>query len=261
MRLLERLSELVGFCSSYTGTFGEQVFVKSQARQALLSAMGYQLDDNSLRESISQLENAKWISLLPSSHIVKLEEAHHFIIISIPNNDISLIKDGSVNWKIITEIDETLQGSFSLEELCFIDKREINEVSYFRYQLPLPILDAGYHKLVITFNQITESCPLIYTPSKCYNPKQASAKKMWGFTAQLYALKSKNNWGIGDFGDLHRFIEVAAEQGAATIGINPLHPLYQNNPAHRSPYSPSSRTFLNPIYINMTAAISLFSGC
>lgn len=261
MRLLERLSELVGFCSSYTGTFGEQVFVKDQAREALLSAMGYQLDDNSLRESISQLENAKWISLLPSSHIVKLEEAHHFINISIPNNDISLVKDGSVHWKIITEIEETLQGNFSLEELCFIDKREINEVSYVRYQLPLPILDEGYHQLTITYNQITESCPLIYTPIKCYNPKQASAKKMWGFTAQLYALKSKNNWGIGDFGDLHRFIEVAAEQGAATIGINPLHPLYQNNPAHRSPYSPSSRTFLNPIYINMTAAISLFSGC
>lgn len=262
MRLLERLSELVGFCSSYTGTFGEQVFVKDQAREALLSAMGYELDDNSLLNSISALENANWLSLLPSSHIVKLEQAQHIINISIPHsNNVELVNSDSVHWKIITEFDESMQGSFSIEELCCIDKRNINDINYTRYQLPLPILDAGYHKLSVTFNQISATCPLIYTPSACYSPKQASDKKIWGFTAQLYSLKSRNNWGIGDFGDLHHLVESSSEQGAATIGINPLHPLYQNNPSHRSPYSPSSRTFLNPLYIDMTAAISQFSDC
>lgn len=261
MRLLERLSELVGFCSSYTGTFGEQVFVKDQAREALLSAMGYKLDDNSLVESISALENAKWVSLLPSSHIVKLEETHHFIDISIPVNDALVVQECFVQWQIITEYSESIEGCNSLEELSFIDKRAINEINYARYQLPLPKLDAGYHKLLITFNQLSESCPVIYTPSTCYSPQQASAKKIWGFTAQLYSLKSENNWGIGDFGDLRNLIDMSAEQEAATIGINPLHPLYQNNPSHRSPYSPSSRTFLNPLYIDMTAALSLFSDC
>ena len=72
------------------------------------------------------------------------------------------------------------------------------------------------------------------------------------YTAQLYSLRSSSNWGMGDFTDLFTLVETSAEQQASTVGLNPLHPLYQKNPAHRSPYSPSSRCFLNPLYIDVT---------
>ena len=74
------------------------------------------------------------------------------------------------------------------------------------------------------------------------------------YAAQLYSLTSENNWGIGDFSDLTNLVKNTASQGVSAIGLNPLHPLYQNNPAHCSPYSPMSRCFLNTMYIDVTAA-------
>jgi 4-alpha-glucanotransferase len=65
---------------------------------------------------------------------------------------------------------------------------------------------------------------------------------------------------MGDFGDLKSLVKKSAEQGASAIGLNPLHPLYQNNPAHRSPYSPTSRCFLNSLYIDVTQ-IPNFETC
>jgi 4-alpha-glucanotransferase len=255
MSLVERLAELVGFYSSYTGTFGEKVFAKDQAREALLSSMGYQLDEKSLTESINHLENYQWQNMLPSTHIVMLEEEHHFIKISIPENT-----DKNLHWKVITELSEEISGCITINELTFVDCLELKNYRYCQYSFPLPQLKAGYHELSITYNNKTETCPLIYAPKACYSPKDAGAEKVWGFTAQLYSLKSNHNWGIGDFSDLRYLIKKSANQGAATIGINPLHPLYQNNPAHRSPYSPSSRCFLNPLYISITD-IPQFSQC
>jgi 4-alpha-glucanotransferase len=69
---------------------------------------------------------------------------------------------------------------------------------------------------------------------------------------QLYGLRSQGNWGIGDFGDLLEVVRRAARAGAAGIGLNPLHVLIDDHPADCSPYSPSSRLFLNPLYIDVS---------
>jgi 4-alpha-glucanotransferase len=122
------------------------------------------------------------------------------------------------------------------------------------------LLSQGYHKLKLNYGQQTASCHLIFAPKTCYSPQEASPEKMWGYAAQLYSLKSESNWGMGDFGDLKTLVKKSAEQGAAAIGLNPLHPLYQNNPAHRSPYSPTSRCFLNSLYIDVTQ-VPNFSSC
>jgi 4-alpha-glucanotransferase len=73
--------------------------------------------------------------------------------------------------------------------------------------------------------------------------------RVWGLAIQLYSLRSSRNWGIGDFEDLARFAEIAAASGADFIGVSPLHALFPADPARISPYSPSSRIFLNPLYI------------
>ena len=74
-------------------------------------------------------------------------------------------------------------------------------------------------------------------------------QRAWGLTVQAYALRSARNWGIGDFEDIARLAEFAAGLGADFIGVNPLHALFLADPTRISPYSPSSRDFLNPLLI------------
>ena len=120
--------------------------------------------------------------------------------------------------------------------------------------LGLPRIEDGYHQLSLTYGEQTDTCHLIFAPQKCFSPNEAADFKMWGFAAQLYSLQNENNWGMGDYSDLTKLVTGAASKGASAIGLNPLHPLYQNNPAHRSPYSPTSRCFLNTQYIDVSAA-------
>ncbi len=72
---------------------------------------------------------------------------------------------------------------------------------------------------------------------------------VWGVTCGLYSLHSKESWGIGDFEDLACLAENLARQGADFIGLNPVHALFPAAPELYSPYSPSSREFLNIMHI------------
>jgi 4-alpha-glucanotransferase len=83
----------------------------------------------------------------------------------------------------------------------------------------------------------------------CFVPDWLEHDRAWGITCQLYGLRSARNWGIGDFEDLARLAELAGPIGSDFIGINPVHALFYAEPRRYSPYSPSSRRFLNPLYI------------
>lgn len=121
-------------------------------------------------------------------------------------------------------------------------------------QLPL-----GYHhfKLTITDGVVKhESIDqlLILTPLKCYVPApMQQGKKLWGASVQLYTLRSRNNWGVGDFNDLKQVLKIVHDRGGEFVGLNPLHAGYPANPDPDmvSPYSPSSRRWLNIIYISV----------
>lgn len=94
----------------------------------------------------------------------------------------------------------------------------------------------------------TATMPLRHV--RCFEPEW---QRGWGIAAQLYSLRSARNWGIGDFTDLRRLVELAAAAGADFVGVNPLHALYAADPARISPYSPSSREFLNVLYLDPLA--------
>ena len=283
MNLIEQLAEIVGFHASYTGSFGDKVFSKEEAKRALLKAMGFELDDESLTKSINSLNQSQWTTILPATHIAKLEEQQHAIKVSLPK-----VEGLILNWNITLEIDneindavnssvsndstgktEVISGTVTANNMQFVAETKIGETQYCQYLLNLPTLEQGYHQLNVSYvnpdvanvdlkNQA--SCSLIFAPKTCFTAQEASANKAWGFTAQLYSLRSNNNWGIGDFTDLFNLIETSADQQVGTIGLNPLHPLYLQNPTHRSPYSPSSRCFLNPLYIDVTK-IGNFESC
>ncbi|MBX9824089.1 MAG: 4-alpha-glucanotransferase [Xanthobacteraceae bacterium] len=82
---------------------------------------------------------------------------------------------------------------------------------------------------------------------------QCGDRRMWGLSVPLYALRSAQNWGHGDFGDLARLIETVSALGCGAVGLNPLHALFPDRPEDASPYSPNSRLFLNPLYIDLDA--------
>ncbi|KIT17597.1 4-alpha-glucanotransferase [Jannaschia aquimarina] len=83
----------------------------------------------------------------------------------------------------------------------------------------------------------------------CFLPPSLSNHPGWGVFCQLYEIRSARSWGIGDFADLADLATICGEAGADFIGINPVHALFTSRPDHCSPFSPSNRQFLNPLYI------------
>ncbi|MBV8119928.1 MAG: 4-alpha-glucanotransferase [Alphaproteobacteria bacterium] len=122
--------------------------------------------------------------------------------------------------------------------------------------LPLPAkLPIGYHRLAVEGRGAAAELDLIVAPASCYLPPQlAEGGSAWGLTCQLYGLRSGHDWGIGDFTDLAQIATAAGVCGAAVLGINPLHALFAAEPLHYSPYAPSSRLWLDFLYVDATAA-------
>jgi len=260
MNLIEKLAELVGFHATYTNSFGEQVYAKDEARHSLLNAMGYDLSsDEKISTSITELEQKAWRDMLPPAHIAKLEAAQQQVTISLANSGLAL-PNKELSWEITLESGEKVADSCALAALRLLESATFGATTFNKYALPLPTLAQGYHQLSLHYGEHSATCPLIYAPQTCYSPQEASSAKLWGYAAQLYSLTSADNLGMGDFGDLAKLVEKSAKQHASAIGLNPLHPLYQNNPAHRSPYSPTSRCFLNTLYIDLKQ-VPNFTSC
>ncbi|MBB3595953.1 4-alpha-glucanotransferase [Rhizobium sp. BK529] len=85
--------------------------------------------------------------------------------------------------------------------------------------------------------------------SRCHAPADLVKQPAWGLSLQLYELPSSRNWGIGDFKDLWTVCAIAGRLGADFVGLNPLHAGFLYDAGRCSPYEPSNRRFLNPLYI------------
>jgi (1->4)-alpha-D-glucan 1-alpha-D-glucosylmutase len=123
-----------------------------------------------------------------------------------------------------------------------------------------PDLPLGYHRLEYLEDRAPARRRLIVCPARAFLPPGlAAGARWWGGALQLYGLRSANNWGIGDFGDLRRCAALWGAAGAAFLGTNPLHALSPAEPWRASPYSPASRCFHNPLYLEIEA-IEEFRG-
>ena len=127
-------------------------------------------------------------------------------------------------------------------------------------RLPLPAgLDLGYYDLTLKVRsggrEESGRTRLIAAPPQAYAPAWLEeGRRVWGFNLPLYALRSRANWGVGDFADLTTVIRWAGPLGAAFVGVNPLHAAGGRATADPSPYSPTSRIFLNVLYLSLEAA-------
>src|SRR5215207_3175299 len=95
----------------------------------------------------------------------------------------------------------------------------------------------------------TGATTLVVAPGRCHLPAELEGGgRAWGWAAQLYAVRSRASWGIGDLGDLAGLLAATAPLGAGFALLNPLHAALPTEP---SPYNPSSRVFRNPLYLRI----------
>ncbi|WP_179948267.1 4-alpha-glucanotransferase [Corynebacterium liangguodongii] len=110
-------------------------------------------------------------------------------------------------------------------------------------------LPTGWHELHLESDTFASSCTLIVVPRALETNQRFVEHPTYGVMAQLYSARSARSWGIGDLGDLAALAEVVAAEGADYLLINPVHAAEPEPPVEDSPYLPTSRRFVNPIYI------------
>jgi 4-alpha-glucanotransferase len=144
------------------------------------------------------------------------------------------------------------RGTFRLDSLPLVGHASAAGVTYERRSFVLPMtLGIGYHRLALRGTTLEANTILIVAPPACYLPDALERRGVWGLAVQLYALRSERNWGIGDFSDLRALCGIVARAGGAAVGLNPLHEVRFETGGVPSPYSPSSRSHANWIYLDI----------
>lgn len=232
---LNRLADAAGIEPRYWDIHGTEHVTSDETKRILLDAFG-------LRDVLVQA------SMLPPVCVLRGSD-----VCEVP---LRLAPDATtLHWWIHLEDGGLRQGDVRLNTL-----RETGVEGNLRlYQMGLPKLPFGYHTLTVSCGAVEGCCRLIVSPGAGWLPPQFSHRRLTGISTQLYSLRSPGDWGIGDFGHLTRLVETVSGAGCDAIGLNPLHALFLDTPADASPYSPTSRLFRNPFYIDVTA-VPEFAG-
>jgi 4-alpha-glucanotransferase len=246
-RLIESLARLRGIGDAYHDYRGELRYFGLETKKGLLRAMGCAVDDPAaLALELKQLEESHWRKFLPP--LAASRGARIGIDINISAREFG----SALVWRVHFEDGSRRDGATSTADCPEIWRGEVAGSWITRRHLKLPFdMPPGYHDLDVKIaGGTSERCLLIVSPPKCYEPAPILAgRRLWGIAVQLYTLRSRDNWGIGDFSDLRMLIRWAASRGAGFIGLNPLHALAPADPDRSSPYSASSRHFINVLYI------------
>ena len=97
----------------------------------------------------------------------------------------------------------------------------------------------------------TDNPPSIQEPRLPDEPCHPAPERAWGWAVQLYALRSRDSWGVGDFADLRRFARWSRKAGASVMLLNPLGAQTPTLPYQPSPYYASTRRFRNAVYLRV----------
>lgn len=233
---LEQLAGCYGISTQFENAYGTHVAVDRQTIKLLLESMGVSVNnDIEAQTALEEFRRRAQENPLPAA----------VVVVPIDGACILYLKRerllAHLEWRVVLESGGELTGKhYWADHSPFSDP----------VALPLHGLPLGYHRLFLP--QLDFETHLIVSPGRCWLPDQAEGG-IWGIAAQLYLLRSANNWGIGDFSDLRELIKLSAARGCDVIGVNPLHQMFLDDPEAASPYSPATRLYLNPLYIDVTA--------
>ena len=139
-----------------------------------------------------------------------------------------------------------------LVEPRWVDGRLVGEAAFeLPWNLPL-----GWHRMVAhvdaePLDPTSTTATVVVTPHRLTLPQGLDERRAVGVATQLYQVRSAESWGIGD-----RRPGSAGHLGelAAWCRLRAREPAHAAEPVPRmepSPYLPTSRRFLNPLYLRV----------
>ncbi|MCK5818580.1 MAG: 4-alpha-glucanotransferase [Psychromonas sp.] len=256
--ILSSFAQMKGIDPHFVDARGNPAIVSDEHVRKLIKKMGYDSQNETLLEQCIEDEKKQhWLSFLPAVAIFK-KTSDYIFDVCLPIN----LADKKLVYKVTTEEKKTVTLHLKATDFDLSSTTEISKIKYqcsrIKFESKLPL---GYHQLDLLEQgkrKPLATMSLIIAPQGCYCPQKIlDGEKIWGASIQFYCIKSELNWGIGDFSDLKVLLKYIKDNGGDFIGLNPIHALTPSQPQNPSPYSPSSRKWLNILYIDITAVDEL----
>ena len=237
-QLINELAEAMGILPDFYDIWGNRHEITSETKAGVLKAMGLPVEDeNALR---ALLENQLVPPVLEPSFVAQ-EETPFKMHVCLP----SCLGCIPIRISLENENKEIRQWTVREGPEDVIDFRGRK---YGKYAAEPGPLACGYYTLSIHApGGIRARSRLIIAPPKCFLPE--GDMKAWGICLVLQEIRSGSNWGIGDFRDLGKIIDIIASLGGDFTGILPLHQIPL--PESISPYWPLSRLYRNFIFLDL----------
>lgn len=243
---LVELARRYGIATEYEDWTGRRVPVPPTTLVAVLAALGVAAGSEQERNvALTAKLRSHWARRLPPTIVGRTGEPTRFWV-HVTHGDPAEVwlqlEDGTVRGGI-QQVDN-FTPPFDL------DGRWVGEASFV---LPGDV-PLGYHRVHLRSGGDETSTALIMTPDWLGLPERLGARRGWGLAAQLYSVRSRQSWGVGDLTDLTDLaVWSASRHGADYLLVNPLHAAAPTRPMEPSPYLPTSRRFVNPIYLRVEA--------
>jgi len=240
---LRLLADELGIIPEYVAQTGREVRVTSdETRRVVLAALGVDAStDDAALGSLAAIRDLESRRLMPAVRVVERGQASAGV------------------FSVRRPPPRSARGAWRLELEREDGGRHVTEGpgrggGSVRVALPAD-LPLGYHRLRLALSaggrEWIDEQTLIVVPPRCVVPAdRLGGDKAFGLIANLYAVRSATNWGVGDFSDLAALAAWGADAGADFVGVNPLHVLL-NRGDDVSPYGPVSRLFKNPLYVDV----------
>lgn len=246
---LIELARRYGIATDYEDWSGSRVRVSETTLKSVLASLGVAADNEQERNAaLSAKLRSHWARRLPATIVGRTGEQIRFwahVTHGDPAEVWLALEDGTVRGGV-AQVDN-FTPPFDL------DGRWIGEASFV---LPTD-LPLGYHRVHLRSGESETSTALIVTPDWLGLPEQLGNRRAWGLATQLYSVRSRQSWGVGDLTDLTDLaVWSASRHGADYLLVNPLHAAAPPGPDSRmepSPYLPTSRRFVNPLYLRVEA--------
>ncbi|HJV24646.1 MAG TPA: malto-oligosyltrehalose synthase [Aromatoleum sp.] len=248
---VDALCRFLGIDPDSEDSEGRYVEVSRECKLALLEALGHPLDparpDEDASSRLEAMRRQAASRVMPPMLVLEAAPPPLRLPVRLPAE----LAERALWWRIALEQGGERQGRVTVDALP--DAESAQDVEHAATEIALAVsLPHGYHRLSL-HETPASSIPLAQTtlaicPPSC---EPAGAERLWGPSVQVYALRSARSWGMGDFGDLRRLVDIAADAGAHFVGVNPLHALFPHTPGHANPYSPSNREWLNVLYLDI----------
>lgn len=237
------LARAFGVATEYYRQDGQHVVVARDVIADVLRALGADpSSEASIAASLEQRHMRDWRRTLPPVFITVAGQ-HRTIWVHLPDGQ-------AVTVDVVCE-DGTLRQLPQVDR--WVEPRIVDDVVIGEASFAVPAdLPLGWHTVRAHLVDRMVEAPLVVTPARLDPPALHGSESMWGFMAQLYSVRSRDSWGIGDLADLTDLATWSAHEGGADfVLVNPLHAPAPVTPMSASPYLPATRRFANPMYLRV----------